>query len=102
MAKALKFVLIVSVASVAVLASAEQKVKTVGCVKTAKACTCYRPSGRPMEVEPDACESKFQPLAVMTVEGGDVSALVTPVKRPPSVPENEPYRPSPVPWLIER
>lgn len=102
MAKALKFVLAMSVASVAMLASAEQKVKAVGCVKTAKACTCYRPSGRPMEVEPDACEAKFQPLAVMTVEGGDISALVTAVRHPVAVPQNEPYRKQPVPWLIER
>lgn len=102
MAKALKILLAVHLSAVAVLASAQQQVRVVGCVKTAKACTCYRPSGRPMEVEPEVCEAKFLPLAVMTVEGGDVAALVTPVKRPPSVPLNEPFRKPPIPWLLER
>lgn len=101
MGKALKLALAMSVASVVMLANAAEPSRVVGCTKTAKARTCYSHSGWPVEAEKDFCESKFAPLAAMTFEGGDISALVTPVRIKPPVPENEPFKKLPIPWLIE-
>ena len=101
MGKALKFALAMSVASVAMLANAAGPSRVAGCTKTAKACTCYSHSGRPVEAEKDFCEAKFAPLTVMTFEGGDMSTLVTPVRIKPPVPENEPFKKLPIQWLIE-
>ena len=100
MGKALKLLLAMSAVSVAMLANAAEPGRVVGCTKTAKACTCYSPSGRPVEVAPDLCEAKFLPLTVMTFAGGDISPLLT-VPKPVHFPEPEPYRGQPVPWLIE-
>ena len=101
MGKALKLALAMSVASMAMLAKAAEPSRVAGCTKTAKACTCYSHSGRPVEAEKDFCESKFAPRTVMTFEGGDISALVTPVRIKPPVPENDPFKKLPIPWLIE-
>ena len=102
MGKALKLALAMSVASMTMLANAAGTSRVAGCTKTAKACTCYSYSGRPVEAEKDFCESKFAPRTVMTFEGGDMSALVTPVRIKPPVPENEPFKKLPIQWLIER
>ena len=101
MGTALKLALAMSVASMAMLANAAGPSRVAGCTKTATACTCYSHSGRPVEAEKDFCEAKFAPVAVMTFEGGDISALVTPVRIKPPVPENDPFKKLPIPWLIE-
>ena len=101
MGKALKLALAMSVASMSMLANAAEPSRVAGCTKTAKACTCYSQSGRPVEAEKDFCESKFAPRTVMTFEGGDISALVTPVRIKPPAPENEPLKKLPIHWLIE-
>ena len=102
MGKALKLLLAMSVVSVAMLANAAEPGRVVGCTKTAKACTCYSPSGRPVEVVKGICEAKFAPVTVMTFEGGDMSALVTPVRVSPPELENVPFKKLPIQWLIER
>lgn len=101
MGKALKLALAMSVASMAMHANAAGPSRVAGCTKTAKACTCYSHSGRPVEAEKEFCESKFAPRTVMTFEGGDISTLVTPVRIKPPVPENEPFKKLPIQWLIE-
>ena len=102
MGKALKLALAMSAVSMAMLANAAKPGRVVGCAKTAKACTCYSPSGRPIEVEKDHCEAKFAPVTVMRFEGGDMSALVTPVRLKPPPYENVPFKKEPIQWLIER
>jgi len=42
-----------------------------------------------------------RPLKVMTFEGGDISALVTPVRIKLPAPENEPFKKLPIQWLID-
>lgn len=101
MGKALKLLLAMSAVSVAMLANAAEPGRVVGCAKSAKACTCYSPSGRPVEVTADNCEAKFHPLAVMTFAGGDISPLLT-VPKVVQSPDPEPYKNQPIQWLIER
>lgn len=102
MGQALKIALALSLASVATVANAAEPRAVAGCTKTAKACTCYSSSGRPVEVDKAICEAKFAPVTVMTFEGGDMSALLTPVRVKPPVPENVPFKKVPIQWLIER
>ena len=83
-------------------AAAEPKKAVVGCVTTAKVCTCYSHSGRPVEMERDQCEARFAPTTFTKFEKGDITTLVTPVRIKPPVPENVPYRKEPIPWLFER
>ena len=103
MAKALRLALGAFLVGVAVLANAQEKKRAVvGCAASAKACTCYSKSGRTVEVEKDVCEAKFTPTTFTRFEQGDITALETPVRIKPPVPENYPFHKVPVPWLIER
>ncbi|PIG08633.1 hypothetical protein [Comamonas sp. 26] len=102
MGKALKLALALSVASVAMLAGAEEKKRVVvGCVSTAKTCTCYGASGRQIETDPEICHARFVPMAVMKFEQGDITTLVTKTRIKPPEPENDHFRKSPIPWLHE-
>lgn len=103
MGQALKLALLLAAVPLAVSAQEpEKKRAVVGCAATAKTCTCYSRSGRPVEMDKAQCLAKFAPTTFMKFEQGDITSLVTPVRVKPPAPENEPYRKLPVPWLIER
>lgn len=70
-----------------------------GCVKTAKACDCYEPSGKKASVSRELCEAAMAP-SLLKLAGGNVSEMAArpkPVEPPP-----EPFVKRPIPWLIER
>lgn len=70
-----------------------------GCVKTAKACDCYSPQGKRVELSRDVCEVVMAPAPVK-LTGGDLDAMAVKAKSPD--PERSLYVKAPITWLIER